>query len=244
MTSHDGNAGPPPIEDMPRHGTLKPRRHVQPTGVRELLLLVALTAGAVVLHGYHGEVEDAEIYLPGVLKHLNPALYHRNSEFFGSHAGMTLYPTLVAGSIRLSHLPAETVMLLWHLATIFGFLFACFRIARLCFSEKHAVWCGVALTASLLTLPVAGTALYIMDQYVTTRSFSTAASMLALASILERRYAAGTVWTALTIAVHPLMALFLLVLAGMLVLFESVKSMAPAMFVFFPPTLFPPVSNA
>ena len=244
MTSHDGNAGPPHIEDMPRHGTLKPRRHVQPTGVRELLLLVALTAGAVVLHGYHGEVEDAEIYLPGVLKHLNPALYPRNSEFFGSHAGMTLYPTLVAGSIRLSHLPAETVMLLWHLATIFGFLFACFRIARLCFSEKHAVWCGVALMASLLTLPVAGTALYIMDQYVTTRSFSTAASMLALACILERRYAAGAVWVLFTMAVHPLMSLFLLVLAGMLVLFESAKTLAPAMVVVFPPTLFPPVSNA
>src|ERR1039458_6117907 len=127
--------------------TLKTRCQAPRTGIRELLGLVALTGGAVMLHGYHGGVEDAEIYLPGVLKHLNPALYPRNSEFFGSHAGMTLYPTLLAGSVRLSHLPVETVMLLWHLATIFGFLLACFRIARLCFSEKHAVWCGVALMA-------------------------------------------------------------------------------------------------
>ena len=244
MTLPDGNAGAPRIEDTHRQGTLKLRSQVQRTGVRELLLLVALTGGAVVLHGYHGAVEDAEIYLPGVLKHLNPALYPRNSEFFGSHAGMTMYPTLVAGSIRLSHLPAGTVMLLWHLATIFGFLFACFRIARLCFSKKHAVWCGVAMMASLLTLPVAGTALYIMDQYVTTRSFSTAASMLALACILERRYVAGALWVVFTMAVHPLMSLFLLVLAGMLVLSGSAKSLAPAMVAVFPLTLFPPVSDA
>jgi hypothetical protein len=231
------------LEDKDRQGPLELRREPQRTSVREMLLLLAMTAGAVVLHGYHGGAEDAEVYLPGVLKNLNPALYPRNSEFFGSHAGMTLYPVLVAGSIRLSHLPTATVMLLWHLATIFGFLFACFRIARLCFSEKHAVWCGVALTASLLTLPVAGTALYIMDPYVTTRSFSTAASMLALASILERRYAAGAGWVVLTMAVHPLMSLFLLALAGMLVLFQSARTLAPFMFAVFPLSLFPPVSH-
>ena len=126
----------------------------QRINVRELLLLAALTAGAVVIHGYHGGVEDAEIYLPGVLKHLNPALFPRNSQFFNSHAGMTLFPTLIAESVRLLHLPADTVLLLWHVATIFSLLLACFRIARLGFPEKHTVWCGVALVASLLTLPV------------------------------------------------------------------------------------------
>ena len=118
------------------------------------------------------------------MKHLDPALFPRNAEFFNSHAGMTLYPTLIADSVRPSHLPADTVLLLWRLATIFSLLLACFRIARLGFPEKPMVWCGVALVASLLTLPVAGTALYIMDQYVTSRSFSTAASMLALANQL------------------------------------------------------------
>ena len=232
------------IEDRARPGRPAPSHHAQRTGVRELLLLLALTGGAVLLHGYHGGVEDTEIYLPSVLKYMNPALYPRNSQFFGSHAGMTLYPALVAASIRLSHIPAATVMLLWHLATIFGFLFGCFRIARLCFPEKHAVWCGVTFMAALLTLPVAGTALYIMDQYVTTRSFSTAASMLALASILERRYATGAVWVVFTMAVHPLMSLFLVVLAGMLVVFQSAKIWRPAVFVVFPLTFFPPVSNA
>jgi hypothetical protein len=221
-----------------------PRIPRQRIGVRELLLLAALTAGAVLVHGYHGGVEDAEIYLPGALKILNPALFPRNSQFFNSHAGMTLYPTLIAGSVRLLHLPADTVLLLWHVATIFGLLLGCFRIARLGFPEKHAVWCGVALVASLLTLPVAGTALYIMDQYVTSRSFSTAASMLALAAILERRYIAGAMWVVFTAAVHPLMSLFLLVLVSVVVLFKSAKTLQPAIFGVFPLTLFPPVTNA
>jgi hypothetical protein len=239
-----GNASATCIEDTSAGSRLKLRHPVQRISVRELLLLAALTVGAVMIHGYHGGIEDAEIYLPGALKHLNPALFPRNSQFFNSHAGMTLYPTLMADSVRLLHLPADTVLLLWHVATIFGLLLACFRIARLGFPEKHTVWCAVALVASLLTLPVAGTALYIMDQYVTSRSFSTAASMLALASLLERRYAAGAMWVVFTAAVHPLISLFLLTLVGMVVLFKSVKTSEPALFVVFPLTLFPPVSTA
>src|SRR5579872_4388174 len=77
------------------------------TGVVEWLLLLALTAGSVAIHGYHGGVEDAEIYLPGVLKQLNPALFPWNTRFFDSHAGMTLFPGMIAESIRLSHLAPE-----------------------------------------------------------------------------------------------------------------------------------------
>jgi len=236
------HSGAHPIEDRDSQGTPVPGRGSERTSLREFLALAVLTVLAVLLHGYHGGVEDAEIYLPGVLKNLNPALYPRNAEFFGSHAGMTLYPEFVAWSIRISHLPPAIMMLLWHLLTIFALLYACFRIARLCFTESHAVWCGVALLASLLTLPIAGTALYIMDQYVTTRSFSTAASMLALACILERRYVAAGAWTVFTIAIHPLMSLFLLVLAGMLVLSQLARKPASALLAILPLTMFPPVS--
>lgn len=212
--------------------------------LRELLLLAALTLLAIVVHGYHGFVEDAEIYLPGVLKHLDPALFPRNTAFFDSHAGMTLFPALMAGSIRLSHLGTGGMLLFWHVATVFGLLLACFRVARLCFAEKHAVWCGVVLVASLLTLPVAGTALYIMDQYVTSRSFSTPASMMALASLLERRYLQGAFWVAFSMAVHPLMALFLIVLASTVWLFDSGIAPRPLTFWLFPLSLFPPMSAA
>ena len=220
------------------------RSQAGPIRIQEWFLLAALTAGAVLVHGYHGGAEDAEIYLPGVLKRLDPALFPWNTRFFDSHAGMTLFPRLIAASVRLSHLPADIVLLLWYVATIFGLLFACFRIARLCFPEKHAAWCGVALVASLLTLPIAGTALYIMDQYVTTRSFSTAASMLALASILEKRRVAAVLWIVFTAAVHPLMSVFLLVLVGTLLLPEWTGKSQPALYALLPLTLFPPVSGA
>jgi hypothetical protein len=213
------------------------------TGIRQLAVLAGMTAGAVAVHGYHGGVEDAEIYLPGVLKLLNPALFPKNTEFFESHAGMSLFSTVISASVRAAHLPAPAVLMMWHAITIFALLWACFRIARICFHESHAAWCGVALVASLLTLPVAGTALYIMDQYVTARSLSTAASMLTLASALERRYVRAFLWLAFTAAVHPLMAIFAGTLLLVFLTFEQVRRIEPAMLALVPAAMFPPVSR-
>ena len=122
--------------------------------LRELAILCVVTGVAVAVHGYHPAVEDAEIYLPGVLKRLDPSLFPYNAQFFQSHAGLTLFPSLVAGSVRVTHVPVAFAILGWHMLSIFLLLLACLRIAQLCF-RRHplAPWGGVLLVASLLTIP-------------------------------------------------------------------------------------------
>src|SRR5215469_5945409 len=89
------------------------------------LVLVLFTVATVFIHGYHPYAEDAEIYLPGIERLLNHSLFPTGQEFFQSHASMTLFPNLVAASIRVTHLPFEAGLLLWHLASIFLLLLAC-----------------------------------------------------------------------------------------------------------------------
>jgi hypothetical protein len=175
---------------------------------KDFAILAGLTAGAFFLDGYHPGIEDAEIYLPGILKRLNPALFPHNSEFFESHAHMTLFPELIAGSVRVLHLPVGTVVLAWQLLCIFLLLLACWRVARLCFREEYAIWCGLALIGCLLRISAAGTQLYIMDEYLTPRSFSTPLAILTAADAIEGNYALAAIWLAVTGAVHPLMAVF------------------------------------
>jgi len=91
--------------------------------------LLALTPIALLIHGYHPYAEDSEIYLPGVLKILNPSLFPANAEFFGEHAGHTLYPNLIAFSVRATHLPLPWAAFLWHLISIFLLLAASWRLA-------------------------------------------------------------------------------------------------------------------
>lgn len=186
---------------------------------RNLILgLLALTAAALLIHGYHPYAEDSEIYLPGVLKILNPGLFPVNAEFFGEHAGHTLYPNLIAASVRLSHLPLPWAVFLWHIVSIFLMLAGTWRLATALFEDRTARWAAVALMAALLTLPVAGTALYILDQYLNPRNLAAFAGVFAVAETLHTRYVVAVSWLAFAAASHPFMASFPIMLCLWIVL--------------------------
>ncbi|MFI5102359.1 MAG: hypothetical protein ACHP9V_03205 [Terriglobales bacterium] len=184
-----------------------------PLTIKRIVGLSLLTAVALLIHGYHPYAEDAEIYLPGVLKILNPSLFPANAEFFGEHAGHTLYPNLIAFSVRATHLPLPWAAFLWHLLSIFLLLAACWRLATALFEsplfeEERARWAAVALMAALLTLPIAGTALYILDQFLNPRNLAAFAAVFAVAEVLHRKHVSSALWLVFAAAVHPLMASF------------------------------------
>ena len=172
------------------------------------LYLLLLTAAALLIHGYHPYAEDAEIYLPGVLKILNPSLFPANAEFFGEHAGHTLYPNLIAASVRITHVPLPWAAFLWHILSLFLMLAATWRLASALFESPRARWAAIALMTALLTLPVAGTALYIFDQYLNPRNLAAFAAVFAIAEVLHRRYVLAVLWLAFAAAMHPFMAGF------------------------------------
>ena len=170
--------------------------------------LLLLTAAALFTHGYHPYAEDAEIYLPGVERILNAQLFPVGRQFFQSHASMTLFPNLVAGSLRLTHLPFEAGLFLWHIASIFLFLLACWELSSVLFPTARARWGGLCLIAALLTIPVAGTSLYVMDQYLNPRNLAAFAAVFAVTRILEKKYVRAVVWLLVAASVHPMMWVF------------------------------------
>jgi len=190
-----------------------PPRSTIPNWKSAALGLGLLTFGAVLVEGYHPFAEDAEIYLPGVEKILHPELYPTGQEFFLSHARMTLFPNLVAFSLRVTHLPMEAGLFLWHLASILFLLLACWQLSGLLFSNEkpphaRARWGGVCLVAALLTIPVAGTALYIMDQYLNPRNLAAFAGIFMVVQIFQKKYVRALLWLAFAACMHPLMWTF------------------------------------
>ncbi len=167
-----------------------------------------MTAAGLLIHGYHPYAEDAEIYLPGVLKILNPSLYPQNAEFFGEHAGHSLYPNLIAASVRISHLSVPWVLFWWQLASLFLLLAGTRRLASALFNDEKARWAATAAKAALLTLPVAGTALYIHDQYLNPRNMAAFGAVFGLAELLHGKYVRTVLWLAFAAMVHPFMAAF------------------------------------
>ena len=228
------------VRDLKNYPTLK-----------ELALLLLIAFLALLVHGYHPAVEDAEIYIPGIKKLLNPALYPFNAAFFQSHAHMTLFPNLIAASIRISHLPFDWAILAWQFAAILLLLLACWHLGRLAFRSSRARWGGVALVAAFLTLPVAGTALYIMDEYLNTRSLSTPAVLFIILNLVERRFVRAAIWAICTAAIHPLMVVFGIAYCVLYFWLDRGTSFEPGAqrvaattALLFPFGMFPPVSDA
>jgi hypothetical protein len=181
------------------------RKRLKP---RDFLFLFSLTVGAVLVHGYHPWAEDASLYLPGVERLLNPQLFPFNAQFFESHAHFSIFADLIAASVRVTHLPLPYALFFWHLVSIFLLLFACSELAGKCFDCRTSCYAGVALVAALLTLPVAGTALYIMDQYVNPRNLAAFVGILAIAKVIDRRYVTALLLLLLGAAIHPFMSFF------------------------------------
>ena len=190
---------------------------------KSTLGLLLLTLGALAVHGYHPYVEDAEIYLPGIEKLLHPALFPVGTEFFESHASLSVFSNFIAASVRLTHIPFDYAIFVWQLACIFLFLLACWQLAGICFQSDKARWGAVALVASLLTMPVAGTALYIIDQYLNARNVAAFASVFAIDRVLRKKYLSTAFWLVFQIVIHPLMGAFTLSLCCLLVVLREYK---------------------
>lgn len=172
---------------------------------RNLWLILAFTVLAFLVMGYHPGAEDDTVYVTAVKSVLNPGLYPHDAEFFKNQLQATAFPQLMAGFIRATGLPVAWAELLGQILSLFFILLACWQIIARLFEEAAARWGAIAMLAAMMTLPVAGTALYIVDQYLHPRAMATALILFGISQIM-----AGKRWQAvpllvLAFALHPMM---------------------------------------
>jgi hypothetical protein len=184
-----------------------------------LLLVSGLTLFALAVNGYHPYAEDGGLYMAGAKRLLDPALYPYGTGFVLEPTRYSLFARAVAGLVRATHVGLPVVLLGLDVASVWVTLFAAWMLATRCWEGSAARAGAVTLLACWLGLPVAGTALLMMDPYVTARSFSTPCMVLALAGALDMTAGEGArrrgmvLWggsIALAVAMHPLMAAYAL----------------------------------
>lgn len=173
-----------------------------------LLRLLALTPSVLLIHGYHPFADDAGIYVAGIRKLLNPALFRVDGPFVLANTHLSLFAHLIGALIRFTHLPLSLMLLMTHLVSIYLFLLASWMVARQLFARTEERWFAVGFAAACFTLPAAGTALVLMDPYVTARSLSTPLGLFALAAAIEHRWMRAALFVLLMGLMHPLMVIY------------------------------------
>jgi hypothetical protein len=174
--------------------------------VAALLLLTAVCA--FVLQGYHPGAEDDGIYLSAIRKDLDPSLYPFNSQFITMQLQATVFDKVIAASARLTHLPLSYVCLLWQIGSIVLLLAGCRLIAVWCLPGFRAWFAGVLTVGCLLTVSVAGTALYLSDEHLHPRILATDAILFALAALQRGKPGRAALLLLLALAFHPIMGAF------------------------------------
>jgi hypothetical protein len=185
--------------------------------VPETAILMLLTLLALFTHGYHLGFDDEAVYLPAIKFHLDPSLYPHDSIFFMQQMGFTIYPEAMALLVRLSGLRLDLAIFIMHVLSIFLVLLGCLRLSKRMFASPEARWSSVTLIASLLTLPLAGTALLLVDQHLHPRSFTAAFTLFALVDVLDGKFLRACLWTSFAFMLNPLLtcpgAIFAAILA-------------------------------
>ncbi len=172
----------------------------------EILRILFFTVLGFVVMGYHPGLEDDEIYLTAVKADLSPALYPYNANFFRLQVEATAFDRGMACFVRGTGMPVAWAELFWQLISLFLILWAVKKIADRLFAEDCARWAGVALVATMFTLPVSGTALYMVDQHLHPRNLATGLILLAVSRILKEKRWQAALLLLVAFLMHPLMA--------------------------------------
>jgi hypothetical protein len=173
---------------------------------RNILLILAFSTLAFAVMGYHPGIEDDGVYLSAVKSDANAALFPHDAEFFRVQLQATIFDKSAAAFAHFTGLSIAATELFWQCASIMLIIFSCWSIARRLFPESRAQWAGVAMVGAMFTLPVAGTALYLVDQHLHPRNVATALILLAVSSILAGRRWLAAPLLILSFVLHPIMA--------------------------------------
>jgi hypothetical protein len=195
-----------------------------------VVFISGLTLLALLVQGYHPFVDDAAIYIAGIEKVIHPSLFPSHAEYVLPHLKHSLFSVALGWLVRGLHIPLQYALFVSYMASLWLMLYACWRLTYLLFSTTRGRWGAMLLITATLTLPVAGSAIFILDPYLTARSFSTPLTLFAIAYALERRMLAATVCLLAACILHPLMAAYAIgfVIALALVRARRWRSLAAA----------------
>lgn len=173
-----------------------------------LVGLLALSILSFCILGYHPDAEDGGIYAAAVQQRVHPWLFPHDHAFVAAHVGNGVFAWVISGLVTVTHLSVPLCLAFVQFATIAATLWASSDVAKICFRTEPARFGAVLVLALSLSLPVAGTALYLGDPYCTARSIALPLLLFALKHLLQRRTFASVLLLATAFVLHPVMALW------------------------------------
>ena len=165
--------------------------------------------------GYRYGASDQALYIPAVVRHLEPAAFPRDAPLIDAQARLMLNDDLLAGLARATGLSLQRLFAVLYVCTLILLLAAAARIASRLYRTR---WAVAALCAALtLRHAVAKTGANTLEGYFHPRQLAFALGLFALGFFLDRRERVSLVLVVCAVALHPTTAAWFAVWLGVAV---------------------------
>jgi hypothetical protein len=191
--------------------------------IQAFVPVLFFTVLSFLVMGYHPGAEDDGVYLTAIKADLNPSLFPHDADFFRLQMRTSIFDNWMAYFVHWTGIPVPWAELVWQGISIFLIVWACWTLLSQLFEDTAARWGGIAMLTAMFTLPVAGTALYILDQYLHPRSPATALILFAVSRILSRKSWQAVPLVILAFVLHPLMGALGISFCCVLAIFEPLQ---------------------
>ena len=155
---------------------------------------------------YRYGASDQALYLPAVLRHLNPLLFPRDAPLIDTQARLMFNDEIVAAIVRLTGMPMPALFLVLYVLTLALLLAAVVRLGSH-FVRSSA---GLVAMAAAFTLrhAIAKTGTNTLEGYFHPRQVAFAFGLFAIAMFIERRHALALIFMTFVAAMHTTTALW------------------------------------
>jgi hypothetical protein len=162
--------------------------------------------------GYRYGASDQALYIPAVLRHLDPGLFPQDRVLIDAHARVIVVDEILAGAVRAAHVSIPHLFFALYVTSLLLLVAGASRIGAHLYRTR---WAVVALGGALtLRHAIAKTGANSLEGYFHPRQLAFALGVLAVAAFLERRerIAAGLLLGAAL--VHPTAAVWFMAWLG------------------------------
>jgi hypothetical protein len=167
--------------------------------------------------GYRYGASDQALYIPSVLRHLDPALFPQDRVLISAHARLMVTDEILAGVVRLTGVSVQHLFFALYLASLLLLVAGASRIGGHLYRTR---WAVVALGAALtLRHAIAKTGANSLEGYFHPRQLAFAVGVLAVGAFFKRRERVAAALLLGAGLVHPTTAFWFTVWLGVAVWF-------------------------
>jgi len=165
--------------------------------------------------GYRYGASDQALYIPSVLRHLDPALFPQDRVLISAHARLMVADEILAGVVRLTGVSIQHLFLALYVTSLLLLAAGASRIGARLYRTR---WAVVALGAALtLRHAIAKTGANSLEGYFHPRQLAFALGVIAVAMFLERRERVAAALILAAGLVHPTTAFWFALWLGVAV---------------------------